>query len=433
MARTVREASLANRAARFRHAVCGKPYWRVLDQGLHLGYRRRATGGSWIARRRLDSGQYRESVIALADDLQDADGAEVLDFSQAQAAARRWWLDEQRSEQGLGRARRGPYTVKQACDDYLEDYRRRGGRAVDTIGYAFGGHVLPNLGPIAVSKLTARQLQDWHRSLAEMPRRLRTRPGAPQRYAKFDVNDPEAVRVRRATANRVLTYLKTALNLAWRNGLVPLDDAWRRVAPFRNADAPVIRYLTIDEITRLLNASQGGFRDLVHAGLLTGCRYGELCRLKVADYNAEVGTVTVRIGKGGKARHVTLAEEGTELFERLAAGQSAQDWILRREDGSPWGKSQQKRLMDAACSQASISPRVSFHVLRHTHASHLAMAGVPMAFIAHQLGHADTRMTERHYAHLAPNHVAQAIRKGFPRLTPARAPVVVPLRVGQAG
>jgi excisionase family DNA binding protein len=246
------------------------------------------------------------------------------------------------------------------------------------------------------------------------------------------VNDPEAVRVRRATANRVLTYLKTALNLAWRNGLVPLDDAWRRVAPFRNADAPVIRYLTIDEITRLLNASQGGFRDLVHAGLLTGCRYGELCRLKVADYNAEVGTVTVRIGKGGKARHVTLAEEGTELFERLAAGQSAQDWILRREDGSPWGKSQQKRLMDAACSQAGISPRVSFHVLRHTHAS-LAMAGVPMAFIAHQLGHADTRMTERHYAHLAPNHVAQAIRKGFPRLTPARAPVVVPLRVGQAG
>ena len=107
--------------------------------------------------------------------------------------------------------------------------------------------------------------------------------------------------MRRATANRVLNYFRAALNLAWRNGLAPSDDAWRRVKPFRGVDAPVIRYLTTDEITRLLNACSGGFRDLVHAALLTGCRYGELCRLKVADYNRDVGTLTVRIGKGGKA------------------------------------------------------------------------------------------------------------------------------------
>jgi len=49
MARTVREASLATRSARLRLAVAPKPYWRVIEQGLHLGYRRRATGGSWIA------------------------------------------------------------------------------------------------------------------------------------------------------------------------------------------------------------------------------------------------------------------------------------------------------------------------------------------------------------------------------------------------
>lgn len=121
MARTVREAALATRTARLRLAVSSKPYWRALEKGLHLGYRRRATGGSWIARRRLDSGQYREGKLALADDLQDANGEGVLDFSQAQVAARRWWLDEQRKEQGITVARRGPYTVKQACDDYLED------------------------------------------------------------------------------------------------------------------------------------------------------------------------------------------------------------------------------------------------------------------------------------------------------------------------
>jgi hypothetical protein len=50
-----------------------------------------------------------------------------------------------------------------------------------------------------------------------------------------------------------------------------------------------------------------------------------------------------------------------------------------------------------------------------------------MAVIARQLGHSDTRMTERHYAHLAPNYVADTIRASFPRLTDFRAPTVVPI------
>ena len=65
-------------------------------------------------------------------------------------------------------------------------------------------------------------------------------------------------------------------------------------------------------------------------------------------------------------------------------------------------------------------------MLRHTHGSLLAMRAVPMAVIARQLGHADTRMTEKHYAHLAPNYVADTIREGFPRLTGPSTPTVVP-------
>ena len=46
----------------------------------------------------------------------------------------------------------------------------------------------------------------------------------------------------------------------------------------------------------------------------------------------------------------------------------------------------------------------------------LAMKGVPMGVIADQLGHADTRMTERHYAHLAPSYVADTVRAAFSNL-----------------
>src|SRR5262245_10543153 len=101
MPRTVRETALATRTARLRLPVSAKPYWRALETGLHVGYRRRATGGSWIARLRLDDGHYREAGLALADDLQDANGEGVLDFSQAQGAARQWWINEQRIGQGL--------------------------------------------------------------------------------------------------------------------------------------------------------------------------------------------------------------------------------------------------------------------------------------------------------------------------------------------
>ena len=68
------------------------------------------------------------------------------------------------------------------------------------------------------------------------------------------------------------------------------------------------------------------------------------------------------------------------------------------------------RLVGAA---AKISPAIGFHILRHSYASWLATRGVPLAVIARQLGHADTRMTERHYAHLAPSYVADTVRAAF--------------------
>jgi integrase len=80
------------------------------------------------------------------------------------------------------------------------------------------------------------------------------------------------------------------------------------------------------------------------------------------------------------------------------------------------GKSHQQRPLIEACKRTKISPAVSFHVLGHTHGSLLAMEGVPLAVIAKQLGHADTRMAERHYARPAPSCAAETIRASFAKL-----------------
>src|ERR1700694_5471131 len=199
MARTVREAALATRSARLRLSARTKPYWRVIEQGLHVGYRRRDTGGTWIARRRNERGIYREAKLGLADDLQDANGDTVLDFSQAQRVARTWWTHEQRLASGLDATITGPYTVGPAMEDYLEDYRRRGGKASDSIESVTGRNILPVLGNVSVAKLTTRRLLDWHPRSAERARSWRSRPGAAANLAAFDRKDAEAVRRRRAT------------------------------------------------------------------------------------------------------------------------------------------------------------------------------------------------------------------------------------------
>ena len=166
--------------------------------------------------------------------------------------------------------------------------------------------------------MTARQIREWHSGLAEAPARLRTKDGALELKTRaLDPDDTEAVRRRRATANRVLTVLKAALNHAFREGRVPNDEAWRRVKPFREADAARVRYLSHEEARRLVNATEPGLRQMVQAALLTGCRYGELAALRPDDFDGEAGTITIRTAKGGKARHVVLTDDGVVLFGDL--------------------------------------------------------------------------------------------------------------------
>jgi integrase len=416
MARTVKDSNLETRTARTRLAARQEPYWRGIDSGTHIGYYRGARGGSWLARLHLD-GAYRKTTLGAADDITDADGVAVLSYGQALAAARNWFAQQHREAAGIEERKAGPYTVRDAIEEYLADYQRRGGKAQTTAQTAADAHILPPLGGITVSKLTAMRLRDWHQKLAETAPRLRSRDGAAgPKHRSIDPKDPDATRRRRATANRIMTLLKAALNHAFREGHVPSDEAWRRVKPFREADAARIRYLSHDEARRLVNASDPAFRPMIQAALLTGCRYGELAAVRVADLDPEAGTLAIRASKSGKARHVVITDDGITLFTRLAAGKPGDALLIPRPDDLPWGKSHAQRPLLAACAAARISPAASFHVLRHTYASHLVAAGAPLQVVASNLGHADTRMTEKHYAHLAPSYVASVIRATLPRL-----------------
>src|ERR1044072_7617518 len=95
MTRTVRESSLETRSARSRLKATAKPYFRMIEPGLHVGYRKRKTGpGSWVVRRYAAKGytvlnlKTQDGTKVIADDFADADGGLVLNFAQAQRVAR---------------------------------------------------------------------------------------------------------------------------------------------------------------------------------------------------------------------------------------------------------------------------------------------------------------------------------------------------------
>ena len=432
-----RDGRIETRTARLKLAPRAEPYFRTLQTGCALGYRRLGGGksGAWIARAYDAGGRGRRyRALGAADDLLDADGSTTLSWSQAQEAAQAWF-PVAFAERSAPNEQSEPATVAASVEHYLADYRSRGGKAEGALRATLDAHVLLELGTLRLEDLTAAKVKAWHAALARnAARRRRATDAALAASGKAEGLNPDQQRARRASANRILTVLKAVLNLAFRDGLVASDQEWRRVRPFQRVDAPKIRFLDDGETRRLANACAPDLRRLVTGALFTGMRFGELVALKAADADLESGTVHVAVSKGGKPRHVHLTGEGATFLQGLIAGRPRSALVFTREDGGQWGKSQQQRPLRDACEQAKIEPAISFHDLRHSYASRLARAGTPMLAIAAQLGHADTRMTSKHYAHLAPDHVAAAVRAGFADLGLGGDPSgAVPLRGSRVG
>jgi integrase len=425
MAQRVRESLIDNRTARARLAGRRKPYYRRVEEGVHLGYRKPkgrkglpAASGKWVLRQYTGGQTYRLNVIATADDFSDADGVKVLSFDQAVTKARDLMVAHARGEAG------GPLiTIADALHDYLA-FLEHEGRGVRDARGRIDAFLIPQLGNWKITELTAEKLRGWLSALAQKPPRLRTSKGKTQQHAQLDRADDEAIRRRRATANRIFTTLRAALNHGFREGKISSDIAWRRVKPFKAVNSARLHFLSVAESKRLINACTPEFRPMVEAALCTGMRYSELARLEVQDFNSDAGTLAIRKSKSGKPRKVYLTHEGAQLFKRLAAGHTAKDLLLTRGNGAPWGQANQQKPMQRACERAKIEPPLPFHQLRHTFASLCVKAGMPMKIVAEALGHASTAMTEKHYAHLAPSHVADTIRKHAPTFGLGKSNVV---------
>ena len=244
-------------------------------------------------------------------------------------------------------------------------------------------------------------------------------------------------RVTTRTANRDLQELKSMFNR------VIHYKCWRRVlenpvtyVKLAKESNERVRYLTTDEITRLVHSASEHLRPVIVTALHTGMRRGEILNLQWQDVNLTERVVQVTESKNGEGRHLPISDELyntlLQLPSRFRGGYVFPSYLPRRTGTvkSPAPFTDIKNSFRAALDKAGISD-FRFHDLRHTFASHLVMNGADLNTVRELLGHKSLRMTLR-YAHLSHKHKDRVIRlidnalggtsgtAGVPRSDPAR-------------
>ena len=209
-------------------------------------------------------------------------------------------------------------------------------------------------------------------------------------------------------ANHALDLLRQIMNIAIELGHLDTNPA--RSAE-RNPERVLTRFLSRDEIARLHRVLDSQTRhsrreqaDIIRLLLLTGCRRSEILRLRWSEVDHD--KLVLADSKTGP-RTVTLNTQARLILERRPRGGSPFVFPSPRDPGRP--RSRNLAFWDRARWEAGIED-VRLHDLRHTHASHAVMNGVPVPVVSRLLGHSDVR-TKLRYAHLGDREIEQAAER----------------------
>jgi integrase len=411
-----RASRLETPTARRKLAVRKKPYWTTISPGIHLGYRRNQTAGTWSVRV-AESGAEWIKKIALADDLEAASPPHVLSYwqaiDQARALARR--------QPGAADDESRPISVSEALDRYEADLIARGGSPYNA------RHPRIHLPGVILNKpvalLGATELRKWRDSLL-------------------------AKGLASGTVNRTKTGLRAALELAaahdprivnqraWKVGLTALPDA--HVA--RNV------ILTDDEVRRIVRTAYERDRALgvlAEVAAVTGARLSQLSRLEVGDLQAHesepprllmpLSAKGRRRDKRHERRPVPVTPALAAVLKQEAAGRPHDSPLLLRDNGERWGHGRRRHHRQdfrAVVEAAALDPDVvTLSALRHSSIVRMLLANTPIRIVA-TLHDTSVKMIERTYSRHIAEHTDALARRALLDIAPAIANIV-PLPQGR--
>ena len=167
-----------------------------------------------------------------------------------------------------------------------------------------------------------------------------------------------------------------------------------------------LRYLSHEEMARLIEVADESLRPILITALHTGLRRGELFHLTWQDADFKLGVIRVVYTKNGERREIPMTDTLRGTLQHLPR-HLASDYVFTGKTGQ--GLVDVRKRFYRGLREAKTEGFV-FHDLRHTFASHLVMAGVDLMTVKEFLDHRDIKMTLR-YAHLAPDYKRAAINR----------------------
>lgn len=272
-----------------------------------------------------------------------------------------------------------PLTFSQVFSYYLE-YSEHTSKERDY--YAFSSF-FKFYGNIAVNQVTRQSIRDYVHA-----RRL------------TGVTD--------ATINRELRSVRAAINFYYRDHELTLKNPLSNFSLSESESR--IRYLTKAEAQRLIEASltNNYLCCFIQLALNTGCRSGELLGLTWdrVDFENKYFVLNRDHTKTKRRRFIALNDVALSLLEQMYMNKSSTTWVFYNEQTKTHVLSLKKGFR-LACQTAKIDD-FRIHDLRHTFASWLVQANVPLYTVRDLLGHTCITTTER-YAHLQIDHLRHAL------------------------
>ena len=264
---------------------------------------------------------------------------------------------------------------KQACFDRYKPSTKKGVRSM------LAGRILPAFGSKPLDRITPAQVRRWFDAFS------RTAPGG---------------------ANRGLDIFRQIMNFAIASGHIdksPAQDVKR------NRRHALTRFLSREEIGRLHETLDGYTReghrqqaDIIRLLLLTGCRRREIVQLRWSEIDDDL--IRLADSKTGP-RKVPLNTQAKRILDRRPRGGSP--FVFPSPLDPCRARGLELALWYRVRREAGIED-VRLHDLRHTHASHAVMNGVPIPVVSRLLGHSNVRMTLR-YAHLGDKEIEAAAER----------------------
>ena len=250
-------------------------------------------------------------------------------------------------------------------------------------------HIRPALGRLKVAEVRFADTDSLHRRI--------TRNSGP------------------AVANRCMALLSRCFTLA-------IKWEWRETNPVkgieRNVEVPRKRYLSADELKRLIDIldrdSDQQAADILRLLLLTGARKSEVLAMKWEDVDLRAGTwsKTAHLTKQ-KRDHVTpLSGPAIELLTALRRRTNSPTWVFPANGPNPSKCGHRVMIWQSwlAIRKAAGITNLRIHDLRHSFASQLASSGASLALIGQLLGHTQPQTTAR-YAHLFDDVQREAVER----------------------